>query len=103
GGGGGRPGGAPPGPPPRLGLPAPEASHRGAGVTLDHALTLEQKSPERKSLRPRRADCRSDRAARSIETRMGGVGGHLGADCRSDRAARSIETRMGGGGGPSRG
>src|SRR5207247_9008518 len=60
---------------PVLGLLAAEASHLGAGVTLDHALTLEKTAPALKSLRSRRAACRSDRAARSIETRDGGVGG----------------------------
>src|SRR5439155_26590035 len=92
-----------PEPRPVLGLLAPEASHLGAGVTLDHALTLEQKSPERKSLRSRRADCRNDRAARSIETKDGGVGGPMPGPTTGAVEPQARPGRGTGGWGPGRG
>src|SRR3989449_10649739 len=48
-GGGAAPGELHPEPRPGLGLLAPEASHLGAGVTLAHAPTVEQKTPARQN------------------------------------------------------
>src|SRR5439155_649440 len=91
-----------PEPRPVLELLGPQAAHLRARVTLDHALTLEQNAAERKCLRraggPSRGACRRcERAAGSLEARVGGWGGHPGP--RPPKAAGAGALRTGGWGG----